>query len=169
MNRTVRLLHLLSECEKVEGRKKLQKTVHILKSVGCPLEYKYSFYLHGPFSAELKDDIDRLVDFGLLSEIEGEKGNYKVFEYQATEAASELLKDLLIANSEDDWVGVCRELVGKSSSILEAMSTVLFIRDKFDNRNDLKIEFVRLKPKLEPLFDEAVRELSQFGGDVPAA
>lgn len=43
-----------------EGRLVLQKTIYLLQSFGFYLGYKFSWYIHGPYSPELTRDAFRL-------------------------------------------------------------------------------------------------------------
>ena len=70
-----------------EGRLVLQKTVYLLQSLGFYLGYKFSWYVHGPYSPDLTKDAFRLeavykkiprVKFG-DREIDAKLGTFKKF------------------------------------------------------------------------------------------
>jgi len=42
--------------------------VYLLQQTGLPYSQKFSYYHYGPYSAELRVDIDRLIDHKLLKE-----------------------------------------------------------------------------------------------------
>lgn len=45
-----------------KGRLVLQKTIYLLQTCGLNLGYKFSWYIHGPYSPELTKDAFRLQD-----------------------------------------------------------------------------------------------------------
>ncbi|MFY9947508.1 MAG: hypothetical protein WAK27_02365 [Candidatus Sulfotelmatobacter sp.] len=52
----------------VIGRTRLQKTVWLLQRLGLPTDYVYSLHFYGPYSEELKADIDAAEQLCLISE-----------------------------------------------------------------------------------------------------
>jgi uncharacterized protein YwgA len=157
MNRIVELLRLIQTCEKVEGRKKLQKIVHLLKEAGFPFDYRYGFHYHGPFSAELKGEIDRLVAEGFLDEAASQPSSaeYRQYSYAVRPAAQAVL-----ANSESarpGWSDVAKSLNAKSAQELEAISTVAYLRRHGYEAESLRDRFTQLKPQLSAYLDNALR------------
>ncbi|MDH5733334.1 MAG: hypothetical protein OEY88_06070, partial [Candidatus Bathyarchaeota archaeon] len=56
------LLLATSYLQKIEGRKRFQKIIFLLKEqFGIEFKYRFTSYLYGPYSAQLQDDIDILV------------------------------------------------------------------------------------------------------------
>jgi len=50
------------------GETHLQKAAYLLQSfLGVPLGYEFMLYKHGPFSFELRDEVDRMRGYGLLT------------------------------------------------------------------------------------------------------
>ncbi|MFO7152575.1 MAG: hypothetical protein DIU66_004950, partial [Bacillota bacterium] len=62
------LLKLMHSVNSICGRKKFQKIVKILQNFGFPFEQRFVFHLYGPYSQELQNDIDMMVEAGLLKE-----------------------------------------------------------------------------------------------------
>ncbi len=75
------VLNILSHLQTVKGRKKMQKIVHLLEMVGLDLPFKYEYHHYGPYSAELQEEINYLVQHGFLSE-NNDDGTYL---YEITE------------------------------------------------------------------------------------
>lgn len=50
----------------------IQKLIYFLRETGIPATYKYAPYIYGPYSAELKSDLDDLAMWGDISLIENE-------------------------------------------------------------------------------------------------
>jgi len=61
------LLLAASFLEKIEGRKRFQKTIFLLQEqFGIDFGYRFTAYLYGPYSAQLQNDIDILTQTGYL-------------------------------------------------------------------------------------------------------
>ncbi len=149
MNRTIELLRVIDCCGRVDGRKKLQKIVHILKEAGVPLGFRYGFHFHGPFSAELKGEIDTLVAEDILLEAEGATpvADYKQYSYSLGEAGAEMLREYA-PKEKPEWQGLAAELNRKSAQELEAVSTLLYLRRHGYEGERLRRQFGELKPQL---------------------
>ncbi|NLC51352.1 MAG: hypothetical protein GX764_03480, partial [Firmicutes bacterium] len=72
---------LFNSVQQIIGRKRLQKTVYLLQQIGFPYAGKFTYHHYGPYSSELQAEIDRLVDYRLLSETY----NNKAYIYKITE------------------------------------------------------------------------------------
>ncbi len=162
MSRTVELLRLLCVCERVEGRKKLQKLVHILREAGHPFAYRYGYHFHGPFSTELKGEIDALVEEKLIIEHPGESdfGDFIQYTYRPGEGASALL-DSLGHRSPVAWASLAKDLNAKSAQELEAISTIIYLIRNGCTTESLLDRFGQLKPYLAGQF-EGASKYAQF-------
>ena len=52
----------------VDGRKKLQKMIHIAEVLGYPFEEYFTLYLYGPYSQELAADVQRMKEMNIVTE-----------------------------------------------------------------------------------------------------
>lgn len=156
MNRTIELIRLIAACDKIDGRKKLQKIVHILKEAGHPFDYRYGFHFHGPFSAELKGDIDVLVGEGLICEQEGptDSGAFSQYSYSPSDAADNLLNHYGTSGPQA-WESLAKSLNAKSPQELESISTLIYLIRHGNTGAHLGEQFKRLKPQLAAQFDSA--------------
>jgi len=69
MEGLVQLAKLVHTCGTIEGRKKLQKLVHLLQSTGCGGFTQEFGYLHyGPYSPQLREEVEQLERLGLVKE-----------------------------------------------------------------------------------------------------
>jgi len=50
------------------GRKRLQKTVMLLRRLGAPLDYDYSMHFYGPYSEGVQADVGLLMKLGIVDE-----------------------------------------------------------------------------------------------------
>jgi hypothetical protein len=64
---------------KIEGKKRLQKLIHLLKLSGANIECEFRLHHYGPYSFEVAHAADILSAFGGLSEIQEPKGIYGTY------------------------------------------------------------------------------------------
>lgn len=50
------------------GRKRVQKTVHLLQAAGCDFDLEFRLHYYGPYSQELAEKLDRMRSRGILKE-----------------------------------------------------------------------------------------------------
>lgn len=162
MNRTIELLRLVEVCGAIEGRKKLQKIVHLLNECGFAFPYRFSFHFHGPFSAELKGEIDTLTGQQLLKETESYVGisGFQQYKYSTTDEAKQLLSRVVDGDQDPAWSEVARVLNAKPAQELEAMSTIAFLRRHGYNGSALRERFTQLKPQLADQFESCADAVS---------
>ncbi len=163
MNAALNVAKLLVICQKVEGRKKLQKIVHILQSAGYERDFPQHFgYLHyGPYSHEVKADIDLLVDPSgpLVDEAESTTGlGHRTFVYSPTSELEEALSDSIGV----PWSEQAKELNAKTPQELEAISTIFFLKRSGVGRDAVLERFTQLKPGLVDKFSEALKAVQSI-------
>src|SRR6202000_44948 len=126
MHPVIPLLQLLNAVSRVEGRKKMQKTVYILKELGVPFQERFEYSYYGMYSAQLKAELDTLEYEGLVKESEC-FGVNKTFIIEAEPKAAELLAEVGITEAPA-WLEVAKHLNSLSAQVLEGISTILFLR-----------------------------------------
>jgi len=76
------ILYLISKLESVRCRKRLQKIICIGKldpEINYPFSFEFQRYLYGPYSFELRDVTENLVNLGMINEaLEGGSYNYSL-------------------------------------------------------------------------------------------
>ena len=116
--------------KKVEGRKRLQKLVCILKhGHDIPFSYNFKPYYYGPYSEELTDAVDTLVGLGLLKEkkeiLDSGIAKY-VYELtpQGNEKIEESVKNIQTGIDIEKFQALTKELESKSTEdlVLESKS-----------------------------------------------
>ena len=149
---------VIKELDIVKGRKRLQKIIHLLKTKGHS-EFKQGFILHyfGPFSHRLASQLDFLIGDNLISEDhDPEKGYvYSIKDSEAEDRLNGLCSDWI---DDSDWKDFAIVLNGEHVDFLEAVSTLAYIyncNNSFQG-DDLKNEFVRIKPHLKGRYKEAL-------------
>lgn len=157
MDKFIQVAKLVCSCGRIEGRVKFQKIVHILKEMGYPFREEFGYLHHGPYSSDLKREIDQLVSWELISEENDPVRDYPRFSYAASEAVDDILVQL-DETAESDWQQAATELNRKSARELEGISTVMFLRRNDFDGVRLERRFKELKPHLESLFGSCLKE-----------
>lgn len=150
------LLVFLEDAEKIHGRKRFQKMIHLLTSSGMPFGFKFRYHHYGPYSSQLQAEVDQLVRQGYVKEelING------AYDYFITEKGLEF-KHALERNAAYEFTideSLLNDLVIKDTGYLEMFSTYVFLRETGDTTEEAKERAVQLKPHLETWIDEAVAD-----------
>jgi len=99
---------------KIAGRKRLQKTIHLLQLFGVSLGYTFKLFFYGPYSEDLSYDLSVLSDLELAKEEEKafDSGGL-IYEYSVQtmlaedQGSSKTKKIIEILEQEETW---CLEL-----------------------------------------------------------
>jgi len=146
------LLEILSKVD-IKGRKKLQKIIFLLENNGMDAPYKYSYHYYGPYSAQLQDEVDFLVEQEFLEEI-SQGGTYI---YKITDYGTKFKKHI-----EDNYkVSIDKDLLIKLNNenpqFLEILSTYVFLLKSGYDEGSSKEKAKELKPHLRGFLDDAVK------------
>jgi uncharacterized protein len=140
-----KLMRFFSEAKEVTGRKKLQKMIYILQSLGIPFEEKFQFHFYGPYSEELSLRIEELCNLGLIYEEKEVKSNYFQYHYTLSDDGTAFLQQF------PTHMPNCTEMIAslqeKSSRFLELVSTMLYFRDLPKQEVEAKVHTVKPKQK----------------------
>ena len=134
----------------------MQKTVHILKELGAPFQERFEYSYYGMYSAQLKGELDALEKEGLVKESES-FGINKTFIIEAQPKAAELLAEVGLVEPPD-WISVAKHLNNLPSSVLEGISTILFLRHSEDDELVIRQRLLSLKPHLDQVVDSCFTE-----------
>jgi uncharacterized protein YwgA len=155
LERLARLRQLVQEAGgAVDGRKKLQKLVYLCQKADGDLGYSFGFHYYGVYSAELAQDVMAATRFGLLTEqaMDGGlgQGSYRVSlgDKQAPELGN-------AGKLPDPATALVRQLSGESASVLEVLSTIVYLRECGYNGKQLEAKLHALKGHLEGCFGRA--------------
>ncbi len=149
---TLAIAKLIAVLSKIEGRKRLQKIVHLLGAHGHK-EFNYRFVLHyyGPFSRRVALDLDFLNSAKLVKE----EQRAEAYIYSATaEQAARITHFRGDDGQEPEWAGLATTFNELRIDFLEALSTYVFLYAAGHRGNKLKDFFRRIKSHLTSLFDE---------------
>jgi uncharacterized protein YwgA len=153
------VLQLVSVLERIEGRKKLQKTVHILRELGVPFQERFEYSFYGMYSSQLKGEIDILERDGLLNQ-DIKEGANPTYIIESTPKLKKLLEELAIAPPA--WIDLAQQLNNLSAQVLEGMSTILFLRRTEKGDAAIRAKLLSLKPHLADLADKCFAEVANL-------
>ncbi|WP_303966735.1 YwgA family protein [Sporosarcina ureae] len=151
-----KIVQFISLANEVNGRKKMQKMVYILKKMNFPFAEKYELHMYGPYSEELTLRVEELCEMGFLAERFEDKGSYKQYCYQVTDEGSKFIST--VDAPKEQLPGCIERLNEKSSRFLELVSTLLFF-DQLDKEDQIaKVRIVKNKlnftdQEMEQAFD----------------
>lgn len=156
------LFHLFDAVGEIKGKKRLQKIVHLLQECS-PANFGVTFRLaqFGAFSSDLAVQLDQLDGDQFL---EGKKdrttSGHPTLVYAKTANYDKVMEE--IGCEEAPWKDLAVRLNGKETRVLEAISTIVFLRRTSTDEAVLKQRFNTLKPHLIGLFDNALEEANQL-------
>ena len=150
-----RILTLVSEAGKIDGRKKFQKIVFIIQAKGGNIPERFKYHYYGPFSSDLQMEIDDLVDHKVL--IEDNSGSY--FSYKLSPQASDF--------DVDDDILKMKDLIQYLNKIdaqkLELISTIYFLKQEGCKEESLIQKKIKiLKPHLIDLLPDSIKKTKEI-------
>lgn len=163
MNTLIQLGILLRCIGEIQGRKKLQKIVHILQSFGVPFDVRFGYHYFGPYSDELQDSVQACLHDGLLKETPI-PGQFPTSKFLPQSKLIEMLEKTQ-APLQPEWLEFAKDLNQKSPRELEAISTLIYLEhDQERGRLHEPVEqaFVGLKPQLTSLLPQATNNLESY-------
>lgn len=155
---SVAVAKLIVELGEVEGRKRLQKIVHLLQASGdIRLNYRFILHFFGPFCRELASDLDFLVDAGVVA-VEAPGPQNSAYKYSVPEQEDRTkvagFYESIRRNDNPNWLRRAKALGDEDTPFLEGLSTVVFLASHGRVGGTLKSEFEAAKPKLKSSFDD---------------
>lgn len=147
------LVLLLNSVSKIVGRKRLQKVVYLLQQTGVPFTEKFSYHHYGPYSSELQAEIDRLVDYQLVSET----CNNACYTYEITEEGIKFLETYQKVVGEKFSLPqeIVMRLMNTNTQVLEMASTYAYLLEMGYKQKEALAKALELKPHLKGFLSEA--------------
>lgn len=148
------ILELLNKADRISGRKKLQKTLHLLQLHGINVPFAYEYHFYGPYSSQLQAEVNHLVEQGLLLE----ENIGETYCYELTKSGRKfknLVEDMLSIRIDLDN-DLINTIEHQSASFLEVVSTFGFLTDLGYDKNEARDKCLELKPHLKSLLDDAI-------------
>lgn len=178
MNRVERMVLVTSTLEQLRdrgswgGETHVQKAVYFLQSLmGKDVGYEFVLYKHGPFSFELRDDLNEMVAMKLLEVEPQSPYGPKLRETQAAKTLES--KFPAVVDGCSSAVSFVADRLGQlDASELERVATAQLLLSEHQTESDdwVAEELTRVKPHVSK-FDAnlAVEKVRQFQKDLQAA
>ncbi|HEY5706320.1 MAG TPA: hypothetical protein VIS96_12165 [Terrimicrobiaceae bacterium] len=162
MHPALRIAQLLRLLGRVEGRKKFQKLVHILKELDYPFTETFEFSYYGMYSQQLRSELDSLAADSLIVERRSiNQFGCPFFEFESTPKLSAFLEELDV-EVDPDWARAAKKLNSLQAQILEGVSTILFLRRRGLEGHQLKQRVLSLKPHLAEYYEQCERQANEI-------
>jgi uncharacterized protein YwgA len=150
---TLNALNYALRLDTFDERMALQKTIHLCQAAGIHLGYRYTWYLRGPYSPDLTRDAFYL---------------HANQEAASDETAGSKLDDesiLRLKQIEQLWASKNKS---DRPRLLELLSSVLFLKQSYDGRNQDASGLKQILERNEKFFSEdeiqrAIVELQHHG------
>jgi uncharacterized protein len=159
MDGMIAVLRLVDVVGKIEGRKKLQKIVHILQSRGFDFPHDFGYLHYGPYSSGLAAEVDALVSSKFVIEQRGV--GYEPYVYTPSKTVGALF-EYLGETQVPPWRSLAISLNSRDANFLESLSTILYLQENGFLGRTLKERFIQLKPTLRRFFEAAIVEASSL-------
>lgn len=145
------ILAIVGATEKVEGRKRLQKIVHLLQEAGTDVKADFRLHHYGPFSDDVVTASELLVLFGELEEEQEPAGAYQTYQYlyRLPSSASHRVNT--------DLKRLIQALNKFSTSELEVASTIAFYESHGADHSTAieKTQFMKPNKAIPPVIRKA--------------
>lgn len=165
------LAKLIQWAGTLRSRKKMQKVVYLLQAAGCPFDADYGLHHYGPYSSDVAQTTDVMVQVGLLEEEAVDSGAGKQFNYQLTDKAQESVADFektdagkKAAHRLSDYEPRAKTLLHLDAKLLEMAATVAYFWKQtkdWTTAVEKMCQFKGLKPK-DPLTVQAEELAREF-------
>jgi uncharacterized protein YwgA len=110
-------------------RKRLQKVSYLLQRAGCPFRCRYTLHRYGPFSPDVSEVLDDMLEDGLIME-RAEAKSYILTPSTASHLAN------LPGYEMSPFKNLGAELIKKDAQDLQLGSTMLYFYDITQNWDD---------------------------------
>ena len=165
VDNAIAVAELIAVLGSVEGRKRLQKIVHLIQQTdAAPFQYRFILHYFGPFSYELAGDLDFLGSVGLVCEAPPAGGTGSYVYSPPSGVTRDRIRGRTIGDGqpESEWVLRARSLNKEKTGTLEALSTLVFLSRRGYEGEELRKKFAQVKPHLTENYESA----SQRGEDL---
>lgn len=144
----------------VEGRKKLHKLVYLCQLKGTDLGQEFVFYMYGVYSPSLAHDLRAAIQWGLLEEDPKEEDRTEDIPYLIHVRVPKKPDYIARGGDGSDW-DIVWELRDESATMLEVLSTIVYLWECNYQGRKLHRKLQELKPHLKQHYSSAYRLAEQ--------
>ncbi|MDP9751432.1 YwgA family protein [Thermoanaerobacter pentosaceus] len=151
------IIELLRIAGKIEGRKKLQKMVYILKNLGADFKEDFYFHYYGPYSDVLTIELEELKSMNVIKENVKEHDSYfPTYTYEIN------IDDIGVRGDLEDY----KELIGKlnreNSRFLELIATIMYFKKERKYEKEDIIKKIKIVKSEKNYTDEEIKKAFDF-------
>jgi len=131
----------IAQSEGFIGRTAVQKIMYFLKALDVPMKYKFRLHHYGPYSDELRDDLDCLLADDVVVDTSERPKEYSVFQPGAeSDALINLYKESLIEkdNEISDIVKWLTKFTPEELELIMTLDYFYRVERAKEPRNDIK-------------------------------
>jgi len=148
------------------GKTAVMKVIYMLQQVkGIKMGYNFSIYTYGPYSSDVKEDVDDLISKGLINVSFYQCNNYVGYELSISNKGKSFIKSLS-KNEEEAATDILKFVKGKTAKDLELYSTIIYV-DFLFTKNSWNYDHTSIMQKVhdikqwftEDKISEAVNDL----------
>jgi hypothetical protein len=131
------------------GETHIQKATFFLKELtDVPLTYNFILYKHGPYSFDLKEELNIMLSDLILQNIQKNPYGPSLYPFNNARQLSDDYNDTITSYSREICF-ISEKLSNKDVSELEQLATALYTIKNFSESDDSKAEFInKIKPHI---------------------
>lgn len=151
------IVELLRIAGKIEGRKKLQKMVYILKNLGANFKEDFYFHYYGPYSDVLTIELEELKLINVVKEDVKEYDNYfPTYTYELN------IDDVGVKGDLENYKEVIHRLNRENSRFLELVATIMYFKEEKKYEKEDIIRKIKIVKSDKNYTDEEIKRAFDF-------
>ncbi|SFE32469.1 MULTISPECIES: YwgA family protein [Thermoanaerobacteraceae] len=151
------LIELLRISGKIEGRKKLQKMVYILKNLGADFKEDFYFHYYGPYSDVLTIELEELKSINVIKEDVKEHDSYfPTYTYELS------IDDIGVKGDLENYKEVIYRLNSENSRFLELVATIMYFKEEKKYEKEDIIRKIKIVKSDKNYTDEEIKRAFDF-------
>ncbi|ERM92703.1 hypothetical protein O163_03615 [Caldanaerobacter subterraneus subsp. yonseiensis KB-1] len=151
------IVELLRIAGKIEGRKKLQKMVYILKNLGADFKEDFYFHYYGPYSDVLTIELEELKSINVIKEDVKEHDSYfPTYTYELN------IDDIGVKGDLENYKEVIYRLNSENSRFLELVATIMYFKEEKKYEKEDIIRKIKIVKSDKNYTDEEIKRAFDF-------
>ncbi|MDI6602227.1 MAG: hypothetical protein QME46_10715 [Thermoanaerobacteraceae bacterium] len=158
----VSIIELLNIAGEIEGRKKLQKIVYILKNLGANFVEDFYFHYFGPYSDTLTVELEELKSMNIIEEEKEENGSYPKYKYRLKPNDNYTYEN---HGNLEKYRALIEKLNNQKARFLELVATIMYFKQEGYSRDKI-ISKVKIVKSDKNYTNEEIESAFEFLRDI---